>query len=39
MFTTLRDKLLLGLAPLLAMMVGLGVWAIAVFDTWGAGSA
>jgi two-component system, NtrC family, sensor histidine kinase KinB len=32
MFTTLRTKLLLGLAPLLAIMVGLGLWAIAMLD-------
>ena len=29
MLTTLRNKLLLGLTPLLAIMVGLGVWAVA----------
>lgn len=32
MFTTLRYKLLLGLAPLLAIMIGLGVWAVAILD-------
>jgi signal transduction histidine kinase len=32
MFTTLRNKLLLGLAPLLAIMLGLGVWAVAMFN-------
>ena len=32
MFTTLRTKLLLGLTPLLAIMVGLGVWAVAMLD-------
>jgi NtrC-family two-component system sensor histidine kinase KinB len=32
MLTTLRNKLLLGLAPLLAIMVGLGGWAIAMLD-------
>jgi signal transduction histidine kinase len=32
MFTTLRNKLLLGLAPLLAIMLGLGIWAIAMLD-------
>src|SRR4051794_6851229 len=32
MFTTLRTKLLLGLTPLLAIMVGLGLWAIAMLD-------
>ncbi len=32
MFQTLRIKLLLGLAPLLAMMVGLGLWAVAMLD-------
>ncbi|MBX6313295.1 MAG: HAMP domain-containing protein [Isosphaeraceae bacterium] len=31
MITTLRDKLLLGLMPLLAILVGLGLWAIAMF--------
>jgi signal transduction histidine kinase len=32
MFKTLRDKLLLGLVPLLAIMVGLGAWAVAMLD-------
>src|SRR5262245_53877218 len=32
MLKTLRDKLLLGLVPLLAMMVGLGAWAVAMLD-------
>src|SRR5262245_58916912 len=32
MFTTLRNKLLLGLVPLLAIMLGLGVWAVAMFN-------
>ncbi len=32
MFKTLRTKLLVGLAPLLAIMVGLGVWAVATLD-------
>ena len=32
MFKTLRIKLLLGLTPLLAIMVGLGLWAIAMLD-------
>ena len=31
MFTTLRTKLLIGLTPLLAIMVGLGLWAVAMF--------
>ena len=31
MFRTLRTKLLVGLAPLLAIMVGLGFWAITMF--------
>jgi signal transduction histidine kinase len=31
MFTTLRTKLLIGLAPLLAVMVALGLWAIVMF--------
>jgi signal transduction histidine kinase len=31
MFTTLRMRLLIGLAPLLALVVGLGVWAIVMF--------
>ena len=28
MFNTLRNKLLVGLMPLLAILVGLGLWAI-----------
>jgi NtrC-family two-component system sensor histidine kinase KinB len=35
MLTTLRNKLLLGLAPLLAIMLGLGVWAVAMFNDLG----
>ena len=35
MLTTLRNKLLLGLTPLLAIMVGLGVWAVVRFDDLG----
>ena len=31
MFTTLRMRLLVGLAPLLAIVVALGVWAIVMF--------
>ncbi len=31
MFTTLRMRLLIGLAPLLALVVALGVWAIVMF--------
>src|SRR3954449_483117 len=31
MFSTLRTKLLIGLTPLLALMVGLGLWAIVMF--------
>jgi signal transduction histidine kinase len=31
-FKTLRTKLLIGLTPLLAIMVGLGLWAIAMLD-------
>jgi NtrC-family two-component system sensor histidine kinase KinB len=31
MFKTLRTKLLIGIAPLLAIMVGLGLWAIVMF--------
>ena len=37
MLTTLRTKLLLGLIPLLAIMIGLGVWAVARFDDLGQG--
>jgi NtrC-family two-component system sensor histidine kinase KinB len=32
MLKALRDKLLLGLAPLLAIVVGLGAWAVAMLD-------
>lgn len=32
MIKTLRTKLLIGLTPLLAIMVGLGLWSIAVLD-------
>ncbi len=35
MFRTLRTKLLVGLAPLLAIMVGLGFWAITMFHRLG----
>jgi signal transduction histidine kinase len=35
MFSTLRTKLLVGLTPLLALMVGLGLWAIAMFSSLG----
>ena len=35
MFRTLRTKLLIGLAPLLAIMVGLGLWAITMFTRLG----
>ena len=31
MFNTLRNKLLVGLTPLLAILVGLGLWAIVMF--------
>src|SRR4051812_31090418 len=31
MISTLRTKLLIGLTPLLAIMVGLGLWAIVMF--------
>src|SRR3954465_9101197 len=34
-FSTLRSKLLIGLTPLLALMVGLGVWAIVMFSRLG----
>ncbi len=37
MFTKLRSKLLLGLAPLLIIMVGLGLWAVAMLDQLGGG--
>lgn len=32
MFRTLRTKLFFGIAPLLAILVGLGLWAIAMFN-------
>ena len=32
MFKTLKTKLLIGLTPLVAIMVGLGLWAVAMFD-------
>ena len=35
MFPTLRTKLLIGLTPLLAIMVGLGLWAIVMFSRLG----
>src|SRR6187397_2099101 len=35
MFTNLRTKLLIGLTPLLALMVGLGLWAIVMFHRLG----
>jgi PAS domain S-box-containing protein len=35
MFRTLRTKLLIGLTPLLAIMVGLGLWAIVMFSRLG----
>ena len=35
MFSTLRTKLLIGLTPLLALMVGLGLWAIVMFSDLG----
>ena len=31
MITTLRTKLLIGVAPLLAILVGLGLWAVFMF--------
>ena len=31
MFKTLRMKLMLGFLPLLAILIGLGLWAIAMF--------
>ena len=34
-FRTLRSKLLLGIAPLLAIMVGLGLWAVVMFSRLG----
>ncbi len=35
MFKTLRTRLLIGLTPLLAIMVGLGLWAIVMFSRLG----
>src|SRR3954451_12141804 len=35
MYSTLRTKLLIGLTPLLALMVGLGLWAIIMFSRLG----
>src|SRR6476661_6467350 len=35
MFRTLRTKLLIGLTPLLALIVGLGLWAIVMFSRLG----
>src|SRR3954453_20371583 len=35
MVSTLRTKLLIGLTPLLALMVGLGLWAIVMFSRLG----
>src|SRR3954454_8880969 len=35
MFSTLRNKLLIGLTPLLAIMVALGIWAIVMFSRLG----
>src|SRR3954447_20690399 len=35
MITTLRTKLLIGVTPLLALMVGLGLWAITLFSRLG----
>src|SRR5262245_20743726 len=35
MFRTLRTKLLIGLTPLVAIMVGLGLWAIIMFSRLG----
>src|SRR6478752_2027854 len=34
-FRTLRSRLLLGIAPLLAIMVGLGLWAVVMFSRLG----
>src|SRR3954465_11524382 len=34
-FSTLRSKLLIGLTPLLALMVGLGLWAVVMFSRLG----
>ncbi len=35
MITTLRTKMLIGVMPLLALMVGLGIWAITLFSRLG----
>ena len=35
MFRTLRSRLLIGIAPLLAIMVGLGLWAVVMFSRLG----
>src|SRR5206468_12228067 len=35
MITTLRTKMLIGVMPLLALMVGLGLWAITLFSRLG----
>ena len=35
MFKTLRFKLLVGITPLLALLVGLGLWAILMFSRLG----
>ena len=35
MFKTLQTKLLIGLTPLLAVMVGLGIWATVMFSRLG----
>ncbi len=35
MFRTLRTKLLVGLTPLVAIMIGLGLWAIIMLDRLG----
>lgn len=37
MFRTLRTKLLVGLTPLVAIMIGLGLWAIIMLDHLGGG--
>ena len=35
MFGSLRSRLLLGIAPLLAIMIGLGLWAVVMFSRLG----
>jgi NtrC-family two-component system sensor histidine kinase KinB len=35
MFTTPRSRLLLGIVPLLAIMVGMGLWAVIMFHRLG----